>query len=252
MLFSAWSSPAAPSLIYTLNERIISPTANSRRGYLVLRGVMAHMDSRDATLAQPTQQHFGFDNCHAPEPDDIRAARTAAGLTQTEAGAVVHASLRTWQQWEAGDRKMHPDCLSYSRSRPHEKIASNKPATETTRSNFGRVMMAAQMDTVISSNLPGIEVHGKSIRVVFMHKGVRHRHTLGIEPTKANLKHASRLRSAAMYALKTGPTTRLSFSPIRGKATKPARQANVSAICTNGTCRSRPWTSLPKHRIATR
>lgn len=43
-----------------------------------------------------------------PEPDDIRAARTAAGLTQTEAGDVVHASLRTWQQWEAGDRKMHP------------------------------------------------------------------------------------------------------------------------------------------------
>ncbi len=43
-----------------------------------------------------------------PDPDDIRAARTAAGLTQTEAGDVVHASLRTWQQWEAGDRKMHP------------------------------------------------------------------------------------------------------------------------------------------------
>ena len=42
-----------------------------------------------------------------PEPDDIRAARAAAGLTQTEAGAVVDASLRTWQQWEAGDRKMH-------------------------------------------------------------------------------------------------------------------------------------------------
>ena len=40
--------------------------------------------------------------------------------------------------------------------------------------------MAAQMDTVMSSNLPGIEVHGKSIRVAFMHKGVRHRHTLGI------------------------------------------------------------------------
>lgn len=44
----------------------------------------------------------------SPEPDDIRAARTAVGLTQTEAGGVVHASLRTWQQWEAGDRKMHP------------------------------------------------------------------------------------------------------------------------------------------------
>lgn len=47
-------------------------------------------------------------NATPPEPDDIRAARTAAGLTQTEAGDVVHASLRTWQQWEAGDRKMHP------------------------------------------------------------------------------------------------------------------------------------------------
>ena len=73
--------------------------------------------------------------------------------------------------------------------------------------------MAAQMDTVISSNLPGIEVHGKSIRVVFMHKGVRHRHTLGIEPTKANLKHASRLRSAAMYALKTGAYDESEFFP---------------------------------------
>lgn len=42
-----------------------------------------------------------------PEPDAIRAARIAVGLTQTEAAGVVHASLRTWQQWEAGDRKMH-------------------------------------------------------------------------------------------------------------------------------------------------
>lgn len=50
----------------------------------------------DSTTATPT------------EPDAIRAARMAAGLTQTEAGEVVHASLRTWQQWEAGDRKMHP------------------------------------------------------------------------------------------------------------------------------------------------
>lgn len=42
-----------------------------------------------------------------PEPDAIRTARIVAGLTQTEAANVVHASLRTWQQWEAGDRKMH-------------------------------------------------------------------------------------------------------------------------------------------------
>lgn len=43
-----------------------------------------------------------------PLPAEIRAAREAAGLTQTAAGALVHTSLRNWQQWEAGDRKMHP------------------------------------------------------------------------------------------------------------------------------------------------
>ena len=37
----------------------------------------------------------------------IRAAREAAGLTQTQAGALVHAPLRAWQRWEAGDCPMH-------------------------------------------------------------------------------------------------------------------------------------------------
>jgi putative transcriptional regulator len=43
-----------------------------------------------------------------PTPADVRAARLAAALTQSAAAAVVHASLRAWQQWEAGDRAMHP------------------------------------------------------------------------------------------------------------------------------------------------
>lgn len=29
-------------------------------------------------------------------------------LTQSEAARVVGSKLRTWQQWEAGSRKMHP------------------------------------------------------------------------------------------------------------------------------------------------
>ena len=29
-------------------------------------------------------------------------------LTQTQAAHLVHASLRSWQQWEAGDRAMPP------------------------------------------------------------------------------------------------------------------------------------------------
>ncbi len=47
-----------------------------------------------------------------PTPAEIRAAREAAGLTQTQAAALVHASPRNWQQWEqeAGSnvRRMHP------------------------------------------------------------------------------------------------------------------------------------------------
>jgi len=36
-----------------------------------------------------------------PPPTEIRAAREAAGLTQTEAGALIYSSARTWQNWEA-------------------------------------------------------------------------------------------------------------------------------------------------------
>lgn len=43
-----------------------------------------------------------------PSPAAIRAAREAAGLSQTSAAELVHGSLRAWQQWEAGDRRMHP------------------------------------------------------------------------------------------------------------------------------------------------
>jgi putative transcriptional regulator len=48
-----------------------------------------------------------------PTPSQIKRAREAAGLTLEQAGALVHTSLRTWQNWEtAADednhRRMHP------------------------------------------------------------------------------------------------------------------------------------------------
>lgn len=43
-----------------------------------------------------------------PAATDIRLAREAARLTQTAAATLVHTTCRTWQQWEAGDRRMHP------------------------------------------------------------------------------------------------------------------------------------------------
>lgn len=43
-----------------------------------------------------------------PKPEQIRAEREAAGLTQTGAAKLVHSTLRTWQDWEAGKARMHP------------------------------------------------------------------------------------------------------------------------------------------------
>lgn len=42
----------------------------------------------------------------SPAPDEIRAARAAAGHSQHAAAATIGASFRAWQQWEAGERPM--------------------------------------------------------------------------------------------------------------------------------------------------
>ena len=64
----------------------------------------------------PSTNHANRSRNHPsrnPTPDEIRAAREAAVLTQTDAGLLVHTPLRTWQQWEAAEgteahRRMHP------------------------------------------------------------------------------------------------------------------------------------------------
>jgi DNA (cytosine-5)-methyltransferase 1 len=43
-----------------------------------------------------------------PSAAAIRAARESAQLSQTDAAALIHASLGAWQKWEQGDRRMHP------------------------------------------------------------------------------------------------------------------------------------------------
>lgn len=45
----------------------------------------------------------------SPAPEQIKAARKAAGHTQKQAAETVRAtSYRTWQDWETGRREMHP------------------------------------------------------------------------------------------------------------------------------------------------
>lgn len=43
-----------------------------------------------------------------PTPEQIKQARTAAALSQTSAAHLIHSTLRTWQDWEAGKARMHP------------------------------------------------------------------------------------------------------------------------------------------------
>lgn len=43
-----------------------------------------------------------------PTPEQIRSARASADLTQTEAASLIHGSMRAWQEYEAGNRRMHP------------------------------------------------------------------------------------------------------------------------------------------------
>lgn len=45
-----------------------------------------------------------------PTPEQVLAARLAAGLTQQQAAAVVHRTERKrWSEWETNVRRMQPD-----------------------------------------------------------------------------------------------------------------------------------------------
>lgn len=41
-----------------------------------------------------------------PTPEQVKAARMAAGHSQSQAAETIYKGLRTWQQWEAGERSM--------------------------------------------------------------------------------------------------------------------------------------------------
>jgi len=43
-----------------------------------------------------------------PTPKQIIHLRKKTGLTQTQSAGLIFTTCRAWQQWEAGDRSMHP------------------------------------------------------------------------------------------------------------------------------------------------
>jgi DNA-binding XRE family transcriptional regulator len=44
----------------------------------------------------------------SPAPAKIRAARITAGITQSQAGALIYSRERTWAGWERGENPLHP------------------------------------------------------------------------------------------------------------------------------------------------
>ena len=44
-----------------------------------------------------------------PTKEEIKAARSSAGLSQPAAAALIYKSVIAWKKWESGERKMPAD-----------------------------------------------------------------------------------------------------------------------------------------------
>jgi putative transcriptional regulator len=62
------------------------------------RTAAGHSTSEAAALVRAT----------SPSADQVRAARMAAGHSTTQAAALVHMDARSWRYYEQGNRAMHP------------------------------------------------------------------------------------------------------------------------------------------------
>lgn len=75
-----------------------------------------------AMTNHPNRSKYRANPAANPKPHDIIAARIAAGLTQTQAAALIYITLSGWQRWEAGERQMHPAFWELWLSKLPEKL----------------------------------------------------------------------------------------------------------------------------------
>lgn len=52
-----------------------------------------------------------------PTPDEVREARLAAGLSQSQAATLIDGTMRAIQGYEAGERRMHAGLWRLFRAR---------------------------------------------------------------------------------------------------------------------------------------
>ncbi|HEX5077697.1 MAG TPA: helix-turn-helix domain-containing protein [Geminicoccaceae bacterium] len=56
----------------------------------------------------PNRSKRSRSSARNPSPAEIRQARDTAQLTQTQAAEKIGGTLRAWQDYEGGQRRMHP------------------------------------------------------------------------------------------------------------------------------------------------
>jgi DNA-binding transcriptional regulator YiaG len=97
--------PAEPGWYWEFNENGIWLGPFGDRDAAIADAV--HKKGKPMT-AHPNRNKRNPGPAANPDPAAIREARSAAGLTQTEAAHLVYCTLRAWQDWESGARRMHP------------------------------------------------------------------------------------------------------------------------------------------------
>ncbi|BES72223.1 site-specific integrase [Marinobacter nanhaiticus D15-8W] len=79
---------------------------------------------------------------------------------------------------------------------------------------------------------PGVEIHGKTLRIWFMYQGQRCRETLGVDITKANIKQAAHKRAAILHDIKLGAFDYGRYFPNspRARASEVSRSIKLSDL----------------------
>lgn len=73
-----------------------------------------------------------------PKPAEILRAREDAGLTQQQAADLLFSSWRTWQNWEAGERRMPPSAWELFNAKINaRKMIEKGEITEATLRRLG-------------------------------------------------------------------------------------------------------------------
>jgi putative transcriptional regulator len=75
---------------------------------LTVRRASAFQGYRKVIMSHPNRSKRNPSPARNPSPEEVRQLRLSLGLTAGEAAKRVHASPGAWQQWEAGERPMHP------------------------------------------------------------------------------------------------------------------------------------------------